>query len=85
VLVTLGAAGAVFYDGRQAHFHAARPVSVASTIGAGDAFASAFSHAWASGTAPQDALAAATDSAARVVQVIPANLAGPLRPFNNNQ
>jgi sugar/nucleoside kinase (ribokinase family) len=84
VLVTLGAAGAVFYDGAQAHFQAARPVSAVSTIGAGDAFASAFTHAWASGAAPQDALAAATDSAAQVVQVIPANMAGPLRPFQQN-
>ncbi|CAM5222873.1 Sugar/nucleoside kinase (Ribokinase family) OS=Castellaniella defragrans OX=75697 GN=HNR28_001943 PE=3 SV=1 [Castellaniella defragrans] len=79
VLVTLGAAGAVFHDGDQAHFHAARRVKAVSTIGAGDAFASTFVHAWANGSAPQDALAAATESAARIVQVIPANQAGPLR------
>ena len=79
LLVTLGAAGAVFFDGVQAHFCAARPVKAVSTIGAGDAFASTFVHAWACGSAPQDALAAAADSAARIVQVIPANSAGPLR------
>jgi sugar/nucleoside kinase (ribokinase family) len=79
VLVTLGAAGAVFHDGEQAYFQAARPVPVVSTIGAGDAFASTFVHAWARGAAPRDALSAATDGAARIVQVIPANQAGPLR------
>lgn len=79
ILVTLGAAGAVFYDGTRAHFHAARPVPAVSTIGAGDAFASAFVHAWAGGAEPQDALAAATESAAQIVQIIPANQAGPLR------
>jgi sugar/nucleoside kinase (ribokinase family) len=79
ILVTLGQGGALFHDGEQGHFHPARIVAPVSTIGAGDAFASAFVHAWASGAAPLDALAAATDSAARVIQVIPANLAGPLR------
>ena len=79
VLVTLGQGGALFHDGEHGHFHPARPVEPVSTIGAGDAFASAFVHAWASGAAPLDALAAATDSAARVIQVIPANQAGPLR------
>ena len=79
ILVTLGQGGALFYDGMQGHFHPARTVEAVSTIGAGDAFASAFVHAWASGVAPMDALAAATDSAARVIQVMPANQAGPLR------
>ncbi len=79
VLVTLGQGGALFHDGEQGHFHPAKIVTPLSTIGAGDAFASAFVHAWAGGAAPMDALAAATDSAARVIQVIPANLAGPLR------
>lgn len=79
VLVTLGQGGALFHDGEHAHFHPARIVAPQSTIGAGDAFASAFVHAWAGGAAPMEALAAATDSAARVIQVIPANLAGPLR------
>jgi len=79
VLVTLGQGGALFHDGEHAHFHPARIVAPQSTIGAGDAFASAFVHAWAGGAAPMEALAAAADSAARVIQVIPANLAGPLR------
>ncbi|HEX7386168.1 MAG TPA: PfkB family carbohydrate kinase [Castellaniella sp.] len=79
VLVTLGAAGAVFFDGAQECFHAARPVTAVSTIGAGDAFASTFVHAWALGDSAQNALARATDSAAGIVQVIPANRAGLLR------
>jgi sugar/nucleoside kinase (ribokinase family) len=79
VLVTLGAGGALFYDGREGHFHAARVIPAVSTIGAGDAFASAFVHAWADGAPPQHALAQATDSAARIIQLIPANEAGPLR------
>lgn len=79
VLVTLGQAGALFFDGTQAHFHPAQSVAALSTIGAGDAFASAFVHAWAQGAPAMQALAAATESAARIVQVIPANQAGPLR------
>ena len=79
ILVTLGQGGALFHDGTQGHFHPARPVDPVSTIGAGDAFASAFVHAWAGGAAPMDALSEATDSAARVIRVIPANQAGPLR------
>jgi sugar/nucleoside kinase (ribokinase family) len=79
ILVTLGAGGALFFDGERGHFHEARRVAAKPTIGAGDAFASAFVHAWADGAAPQAALAAATDSAARIIQVIPANQAGPLR------
>ncbi|MFT0532490.1 carbohydrate kinase family protein [Castellaniella hirudinis] len=78
-LLTLGAEGALFFDGRAGHFHPVQPVDVVSTIGAGDAFASAFVHAWAGGAPPQDALAAATRSAAQVIQVVPANLAGPLQ------
>lgn len=80
ILLTLGAQGAVFFDGRQAWFRPALAVEVVSTIGAGDAFASAFVHAWADGAAPETALELAAQSAARVVQVLPANLAGPLRP-----
>lgn len=79
VLITLGAAGAVFYDGARAHFHAAQSVAVVSTIGAGDAFASAFTFAWVQGAAPQDALRAATESAGRIIQVLPANHGGALR------
>ncbi|WP_322998610.1 carbohydrate kinase family protein [Castellaniella sp.] len=79
ILVTLGSGGALFFDGDQGHFHAARRVAAKSTIGAGDAFASAFVHAWADGAPAQTALAAATDSAAQIIQVIPANQAGPLR------
>lgn len=79
MLVTLGAAGAVFHDGTRACFQAARQVPVQSTIGAGDAYASAFVHAWIDGAAVADALAAATESAARIVGIIPANHAGPLR------
>lgn len=79
VLITLGAGGALFYDGHSAHYHQAQRVELVSTVGAGDAFASAFSYAWASGDAPVVALAAAARSAAQIVQVLPANLAGALR------
>lgn len=79
VLVTLGAGGALFFDGQQGYFHPVQQVKVVSTIGAGDAFASAFAHDWGSGASPQAALAAATASAARIIQIIPANQAGPLR------
>ncbi|MFA5662477.1 carbohydrate kinase family protein [Castellaniella sp.] len=80
VLLTLGRQGALYFDGREACFHAALPVEVVSTIGAGDAHASAFVHAWAGGASPATALEQAAQSAARVIQVIPANLAGHLRP-----
>ncbi|WP_417251187.1 carbohydrate kinase family protein [Castellaniella sp.] len=79
ILLTLGAAGAVFFDGQASHFHAAQRVEAVSTIGAGDAFASAFVHVWAEGAAAQDALAAATDSAAAIIQRVPANMGGLLR------
>lgn len=79
VLITLGAGGALFHDGSSAHYHQAQRVEVVSTVGAGDAFASAFSYAWASGSAPSVALAAAAHSAAQIIQVLPANLAGALR------
>lgn len=79
MLVTLGAAGAVFHDGIRAWFRAAQPVPVLSTIGAGDAYASAFVHAWVEGAAVPDALATATESAAQIVRIIPANHAGLLR------
>lgn len=78
-LITLGAGGALFYDGHSAYYHQAQRVELVSTVGAGDAFASAFSYAWANGDAPDVALAAAAHSAAQVIQVLPANLAGALR------
>ncbi|MBV6271520.1 carbohydrate kinase family protein [Alcaligenaceae bacterium CGII-47] len=79
ILITLGAGGALFYDGHLVHYHQAQRVNVVSTVGAGDAFASAFAYGWASGEAPAVALAAAAQSAAQVIQVLPANLAGALR------
>uniref|UniRef100_UPI003342D027 carbohydrate kinase family protein n=1 Tax=Castellaniella defragrans TaxID=75697 RepID=UPI003342D027 len=79
VLITLGAGGALFHDGRSAHFGPARSVEVVSTVGAGDAFASAFVHEWARGADPARALSEAAASAARVLGVLPANLAGSLR------
>jgi len=79
VLITLGEGGALFHDGRAAHFGSARTVEVVSTVGAGDAFASAFVHEWARGADPARALSEAADSAARVLGVLPANLAGALR------
>lgn len=79
ILITLGEGGAMFFDGDQAHTNRAQRVEVVSMVGVGDAFASAFVHEWARGAAPVNALAAAADSAARIIQVLPANLAGPLR------
>lgn len=79
ILITLGEGGAMFYDGQTAYYHQAQRVKVVSTVGAGDAFASAFTHEWASGRAPEAALAAAAHSAAQIIQVLPANLAGALR------
>lgn len=79
ILITLGEGGAMFYDGRTAYYHQAQRVQLVSTVGAGDAFASAFTYEWASGRMPEAALAAAARSAAQVIQVLPANLAGALR------
>jgi sugar/nucleoside kinase (ribokinase family) len=79
VLITLGEGGAMFHDGRSAHYHRAQRVELVSTVGAGDAFASAFTHAWATGHTPDAALAAAALSAAQVIGVLSANLAGALR------
>ncbi|MER1968310.1 carbohydrate kinase family protein [Castellaniella sp. GW247-6E4] len=78
-LVTLGASGAVFYDGQAAHFGAPHRVDVVSTVGAGDAYASAFAHEWARGASPSRALSEAAASAAEVIGTLPANLAGALR------
>lgn len=79
ILITLGEGGAMFFDGHAAHMNRAQRVEVVSTVGAGDAFASAFVHEWVRGAAPVSALAAAAKSAAQIIQALPANLAGPLR------
>jgi len=79
VLITLGEGGALFHDGRAGHFGPAQAVEVVSTVGAGDAYASAFVHEWAQGADPARALTEAAASAARVLRVLPANLAGALR------
>lgn len=76
VLLTLGSAGAVFVEGGRGIFQPASRANVASTLGAGDAFASTFAWHWAQGAAPEQALAAAAQRAADVLGAKAANLAG---------
>ncbi|MDA8443709.1 carbohydrate kinase family protein [Paracidovorax valerianellae] len=75
VLLTLGAEGAVFFDGQRSHYQAADDVIVVSTLGAGDAYASAFAFHWFSGHGASASLQAASRRAAAVLQVAAANLA----------
>jgi sugar/nucleoside kinase (ribokinase family) len=68
VVVTLGADGALWSDGRQvARERAAPGVAVVDSTGAGDAFAAGFLGAWLAGSAPQLALAAGCRLAERAV------------------
>ncbi len=75
VLITLGAGGAAFFDGWQGHYHPAERVAVVSTLGAGDAYASAFAFHWFSGHGTVASLQAANRSAVTVLGVAAANLA----------
>jgi ribokinase len=74
VVVTLGAAGAVWTDGdATAAAPAATTGPVADTTGAGDAFTAGYLAAWLSGAAPRDALVAANALAARAIAVASAD------------
>jgi ribokinase len=79
ILTTRGAGGADLEAGGrrlQVPGHALRPVD---TLGAGDAFAAAFLHAWLAGQGPTDALAFANAAAAHATQAFGAQ-AGLARP-----
>ncbi|MDQ0073300.1 ribokinase [Variovorax boronicumulans] len=78
VLVTLGPKGAAFFNGRETHHCPAAVTRVVSTLGAGDAYASAFAFHWASGEGARQAMTAATARAAAVLGVAAANLGGQL-------
>ena len=78
ILITLGADGAVFYDGRNCHLGLPASVDLVSTVGAGDAFNSAFVHAWLTSRSAERSFEHARAYVKRVLAVPPANLAGPL-------
>ncbi len=78
LLITLGADGAVFHDGQASHCGLPAKVNLVSTVGAGDAFNSAFVHAWLSTRSATVSFDRARDYVSRVLAVPPANLAGPL-------
>ena len=69
VVVTLGAAGALWTDGDEVLRAAAEPVDrVEDSTGAGDAFAAGFLHARVTGASTAEALAAGCKLAARAVR-----------------
>jgi ribokinase len=67
VVVTLGAAGALWTDGSEVVRVAAEPATVVDTTGAGDAFAAGLLTARLSGAAPRAALDAGCRAAAHAV------------------
>jgi sugar/nucleoside kinase (ribokinase family) len=70
VVVTLGAVGALWTDGRQVvHAAAAATGPAADTTGAGDAFAAAFLAEWLAGAAPRAALTAGCALAAQAIGI----------------
>ena len=78
ILITLGADGAVFYDGQTCHVGQPANVNLVSTVGAGDAFNSAFVCEWLTSGSASQAFEYARRYVSRVLAVPPANLAGPL-------
>lgn len=66
-VITLGDGGAVWSDGSAVVHAPARPVAVADTTGAGDAFTAGYLHAGVSGKAPQQCLDAGIALATQVV------------------
>ena len=78
ILITLGADGAVFYDGQACHVGLPANVNLVSTVGAGDAFNSAFVCEWLTSGSASQAFEYARRYVSRVLAVPPANLAGPL-------
>jgi sugar/nucleoside kinase (ribokinase family) len=79
VVVTLGAEGALWTDGRTVLDAAAATTGpVADTTGAGDAFAAGFLAAWLRGAAPREALAAGNALAARAIGVASGETTGSL-------
>jgi sugar/nucleoside kinase (ribokinase family) len=70
VVVTLGAVGALWTDGREVvHAAAAATGPAADTTGAGDAFAAGFLAEWLAGAAPRAALTAGCSLAARAIGI----------------
>jgi sugar/nucleoside kinase (ribokinase family) len=79
VVVTLGAAGALWTDGSSVVRAAAEPAEVVDTTGAGDAFAAGLLAARLEGAEPPEALAAGCRLAAQAVAVTgprPADVSG---------
>ena len=66
-VITLGAEGAVVFDGDQDYHVSAQPVTAVDTNGAGDMFAGAYLYAINDGQSPVDAARLATRAASAVV------------------
>jgi fructoselysine 6-kinase len=65
VLATMGAGGALLFDGRRGHHQPAVPTTVVDTLGAGDAFIAGTLVGLAGGRAAPEVLGAAAELAAR--------------------
>ena len=68
VVVTLGAAGSLAYDGNRVWRQPSRPIEVVDTLGAGDAFAGIFLSGWLKGKPMDKILIDATVGAAERCQ-----------------
>ncbi|WP_308388762.1 PfkB family carbohydrate kinase [Acidithiobacillus sp. AMEEHan] len=66
ILVTAGAQGAAYWDGRSLHQHPAVPVQIRDTVGAGDAFSAGWIYARLQGRAFTESLRLASQLAAQV-------------------
>jgi ribokinase len=79
VLLTSGSKGAVFRDANGVTFQSSLPASIKSTLGAGDAFCSTFSFYWVSRLSTAECLKRSTLASVDVLNVMPGNLAKPIR------